>query len=383
MASGMERIFLALNKSHIRIKQGSDELVWCLAENGIYAPKIGYGALIMHRKPEPTPSWWWDIWKLNSPPHTRLFFWCVLKDIIPTGDHLTRRSIYGPSWCSLCKAASETTVHLFLQCPATCTLWNNISAHIIFSRNWRGDDITSAWTYWNRCHPGSNLLNLPLVVTWHIWLARNRYIFNDQAVCSPRTEENIIAAYQELPDPPPSRPRTIQPPPVIDKSHPWAFFDGAANQNGCGGGFVLHVNDHHKYLVKMGFGRGSNNHAELLAIRNLMHFSLDHQYTNLNIFRDSMTVVNWINNATICHSHTLSNILYDAHTLKAAFNHFSCLHIYREHNSEADKLSKEASLLSRGEWLIVEVQGPDEYRYYHRPYIDQREQWGNSPDIRQ
>eukprot|EP00253_Pinus_taeda_P030603 PITA_30603 len=162
-----------LNESHIRIKQGSDELVWCLAENGIYAPKIGYGSLIMHREPEPTPSWWRDIWKLNAPPRTRLFFWCVLKYIIPTGDHLTRRSIYGPSWCSLCKEASETTVHLFLQCPATCTLWNNISVHIHFSGNWRGDDITSTWTDWNCCHPGSNLLNLPLMVTWHIWLARN------------------------------------------------------------------------------------------------------------------------------------------------------------------------------------------------------------------
>eukprot|EP00253_Pinus_taeda_P012843 PITA_12843 len=40
----------ALSESHIRIKQGSDELVWCMADNGIYAPKQGYNTLIMHKK---------------------------------------------------------------------------------------------------------------------------------------------------------------------------------------------------------------------------------------------------------------------------------------------------------------------------------------------
>lgn len=141
---------------------------------------------------------------------------------------------------------------------------------------------------------------------------------------------------------------------------------------------MLHINEHHRYNVKMGLGMGSNNYAELMALGNLLQFSLEHQCLNLNIFGDSMTVVNWINNITICHIHTLSNILYDGHTFKAAFNHVSCLHIYREHSS-ADKLSKEAGLLPRGEWLIVEQQGSEEYRYYHRPYIDQRDQRDNSP----
>lgn len=186
-----------------------------MADNGIYALKIGYIALIMHKKLEPSPTWWRDIWKLKAPPRTRLFFWCVLKDIIPTGEHLTHRSIYGPSWCSFCKAASETIVHLFLQCSAIRTIWNNISSHIGFSSYYSGDDIIGTWADWNRNHPGSKLLNIPLVVSWHIWLSRNRYIFEGQAVCWPRTEANIISTYQELPDPPPSSTRTIQPPPLL------------------------------------------------------------------------------------------------------------------------------------------------------------------------
>eukprot|EP00253_Pinus_taeda_P020087 PITA_20087 len=345
---------LALSESHIRIKQGPDELIWCKADNGIYAPKFGYRTLISHRIPDPLPTWWNIIWKLNAPPGSRLFFWCALKGTVPTGEHLTRRAIYGPSWCTFCKAASETSNHIFLHCPAVHSLWNNIRTHLGRVGNWLGEDLTGAWTAWTHCHPDSKLLNLPLVATWFIWLARNRIIFEDQAVNWTRTEATIIAVYQEIPEPPPSRARTIQAPLLIDKSTLWAFFDGAANQAGCGGGFILHINEHHRYLVKMGLGRGSNNFVELSAIRNLLHFALTHQHTNLNIFGDSMMVVNWINNASICHTHTLNNLLYDALTLKAAFNHFSCLHIYREHNSEANKLSKEASILPRGKWLIVE-----------------------------
>jgi len=36
----------ALTESHIKIKEGLNELVWCLAENGIYTPKAGYLKLI-------------------------------------------------------------------------------------------------------------------------------------------------------------------------------------------------------------------------------------------------------------------------------------------------------------------------------------------------
>jgi len=283
---------MALSESHIRIKQGLDELVWCPADHGIYAPKYGYKALISHRIPDPIHPWWNTIWKRKAPPRSRLFFWCALKGIVPTGDYLTRRSIYGPSWCIFCKDASESTEHIFLLCPTIHTLWTNIRNQLGIAENWTGNDLSDAWEAWTHSHPGSKLLNLPLVALWYTWLARNRAVFEDQPVTWSRVEATIIAAYHELPDPPPSRPRNIQPMPNIDRATLWAFFDGAANQTGCGGGFVLHINDHHRYLAKMGLGIGSNNYAELFAIRNLLHFALSHHLTDINIFGDSMVVIN-------------------------------------------------------------------------------------------
>lgn len=164
------------------------------------------------------------------------FLLVVLKNIVPTGENLTNRALYGPSWCILCKAASESTVHLFLQCIAIRPLWKNLSSSIGFAGSWNGGDLQNAWEDWRSRHSGSKILNLPLVVNWHIWKAHNRNIFDNKVVCWPRTEASIISSYLELPEPIPSRVRCINPPPIIDKSIPWAFFDEPQMKMVVGGG---------------------------------------------------------------------------------------------------------------------------------------------------
>lgn len=51
----------------------------------------------------------------------------------------------------------------------------------------------------------------------------------------------------------------------------------------------------------------------------------------------------------------------------------------REHNNSADQLSKEATTLPRGEWMIQEQRGTNAYQYYHRPYIDAQYHRAASP----
>lgn len=191
-----------LTESHIRIKEGPDELVWSQAKNGVYSPKSGYISLMQHKRPEQVSIWWSNIWKLAAPPRTRLFFWCILEDKIPMGEHLLHRSFYGPTWCILCKCSSESTVHLFLQCTTLQVLWQDISSSICFSGQWAGDELISAWEDWTNRHRGSKLLCLPLVVSWYTWLARNRYIFYNKPIHWPHIAIVIISAYNELPDPP-------------------------------------------------------------------------------------------------------------------------------------------------------------------------------------
>ena len=76
---------------------------------------------------------------------------------------------------------------------------------------------------------------------------------------------------------------------VIDKSIPWAYFDGASqdNQRVCGGGGVLYKSDSHYFHFAAGLGSGSNNYAELMSLRLLMLLALEQGCLSLQIFGDS------------------------------------------------------------------------------------------------
>eukprot|EP00253_Pinus_taeda_P027841 PITA_27841 len=364
----------ALKESHIIITEGQDELIWSQSDFGYYTPKAGYTLLISHKKPDTLMDWWQNLWKLSSSPRSKLFFWCVLRNKVPTGDNLQRRAHHGPTWCALCKATSESLDHLFLLCRVALELWADIKNTIAYNGIWVSQNITEAWSEWTVRHKGTKSMSLPAIVTWHIWKARNQIVFQDKLPHWNLLGARIIAAYNELPEPPPAHVRRPHPPPLIDQSTPWAFFDGAANQQSCGGGIIIHKSNQHFYRIKAGLGTGSNNYAELITLRHLLHFALGHNITCINIFGDSKIIINWFNNIAICHIHTLSIILHEIQEFKSAFNNISCLHIYREHNENADRLSKEAMLMDRGVWEVTEVHGQQEFKYYHRPYIDQRYQ---------
>lgn len=186
---------------------------------------------------DPILPWWNTIWKLKATPRSKLFFWCALKGIVPTGDYLTRRSIYGPSWCIFCKAASENTDHIFLFCLTIHTLWTNIRNQLGIAENWTENDLSDAWEAWTRSHPGSKLLNLPIVASWYTWLARNRTIFDEQLIVWNLVEASIIATYHDLPDPPPTRPRNIQPMSQHRQSHPVGIFRQGSKPNWVWRGF--------------------------------------------------------------------------------------------------------------------------------------------------
>lgn len=340
---------------------------------------MGYLALISHKIPDAITFWWHTVWKLSAPPRHKLFFWCILKGIVPTGDYLMRRAVYGPTWCTFCNQSSESCTHLFLLCPAITAIWQTITASILFTGKWEGIDINHAWESWYYNHKLSKLQSLPIITCWYIWLARNRMIFDDKPPNWPHIISLITAAYHSLPDPPQPRNRSPRDPPPINRSTPWAFFDGSAQQQGCGGGFLLYKNEQHFYKVKMGLGPGTNNFAEIISLRHLLHFALGHNCLHIHIFGDSKIIIDWFNNTTECHTHTLLNILEDINILKAQFIDISCQHIYREHNCSADQLSKEATSLPRGEWLIQEQRGADYYQYYYRPYSDTHYHRADSP----
>jgi hypothetical protein len=112
----------ALKRSHIKLTNREDELVWKKNPTGLYTPKAGYISLnlSLHQ----LPKWWGkSLWKQKFPQKEKIFMWASLNNRIPTWENLNKRKIEGPGRCTLCKKANETTPHLLLTCPFTAKVW--------------------------------------------------------------------------------------------------------------------------------------------------------------------------------------------------------------------------------------------------------------------
>jgi ribonuclease HI len=98
----------------------------------------------------------------------------------------------------------------------------------------------------------------------------------------------------------------------------------------------------------MGLGPRANNFAELMDLKLLLTFSREKTISNLQIFCDSMVVINWIKKSQKCHNIRLLPLLEEFFIILDTYTNFSICHVYREINREADKLSKEGSHLTHG-----------------------------------
>ena len=94
----------------------------------------------------------------------------------------------------------------------------------------------------------------------------------------------------------------------------------------------------------------------------LLIFAHEKGIQGIQIFGDSMIVINWMNNAQRCHNIHLTPILEEVAQLKSTFNLITFTHIYRERNSEADRCSKEAAAVFQPSWEIEEVGTNGAYR---------------------
>ena len=90
----------------------------------------------------------------------------------------------------------------------------------------------------------------------------------------------------------------------------------------------------------MGLGSGTNNYAELMTLKLLLFFAIERNCKMLQVFGDSMVVINWINKTQRCRNTSLDTLVEEFNKILANFESISFKHVYRERNMEADKLSK-------------------------------------------
>jgi len=63
----------------------------------------------------------------------------------------------------------------------------------------------------------------------------------------------------------------------------------------CGGGATMSLNGTHIFKIKVSLGYGTNNYLELYSLKLLILFALGKEVTYLQVFGDSLNVINWVN----------------------------------------------------------------------------------------
>lgn len=261
-------------------------------------------------------------------------------------------------------------MHLFLHCRYTQEVWVEVCIVLGFTLGWQGGTVLEAFQHWWGEQRKTSFRAIPVILAWGIWISRNKSIFQDCRVPIEAVAAQVFSIVQHFRTPEKILGHRMVREEQIDKSILWGYFDGASldQQMLCGGGEVLHKYDAHYFHFSAGLGRGTNNYAELMTLRLLLLFSLEHGCLSLQVFGDSSIVIDWENEITHCHVMRLLPILEEILRLKQHFIKNIFTHVYRERNGVADQLSKEAMQLDYGIWRIL-VQTPvGTYRYYHRPF---------------
>ena len=119
--------------------------------------------------------------------------------------------------------------------------------------------------------------SLHAIITWFIWKARNQSSFDDFTPFPTQVSSSSLGLLYSYPLETEVLKIRIITEEIIDKSKPWGFLDGSASGDPhlCGAGGILFIKDDHFFTFKAGLGIGTNNLAELYALKLLLILALD------------------------------------------------------------------------------------------------------------
>jgi ribonuclease HI len=144
----------------------------------------------------------------------------------------------------------------------------------------------------------------------------------------------------------------------IPEGMPTGWFDGAAQSNGLqsGAGGLISISKNSHYRWTFNCGPGTNTRAELLGVWATLHLATRLNIEVLQIFGDSIIVIDWLNSRGKLQVISLLGWKDRIRELQSTFRKINFNHTYREHNKEADLLSKaalqkQAGIITFNHWV--------------------------------
>jgi hypothetical protein len=166
-----------VNKIAIPLVPQLDKLLWKHIINGDLTLKDAY---LLVSPSNQKLRWAKSIWNNAIPPPKSFMMWRLLHNGMPTDENLVIRGFLFPSMCNLCCKHSESTTHLFLQCPFALSLWNWSSSIINLNVNLTSinDVLSLANRGWS---PQCQLTIIAAIVSIfnNIWPSRNSMRFKN------------------------------------------------------------------------------------------------------------------------------------------------------------------------------------------------------------
>ena len=171
-----------------------DYWVWVHNKNGSYSVKSGYWFINNLcrreeiREAESRPSLNGlkaDIWKLQTAPKIKTFFWRAVSNAIPVGEILVKRGIKMDPCCQDCGAQRESINHILFQCSIARQVW--ALANVPHPQN--GFDEVSHFSNFHTLlvmmknkNISEEVRNAIPWIVWYLWKYRNGIIFEAKKV---------------------------------------------------------------------------------------------------------------------------------------------------------------------------------------------------------
>jgi hypothetical protein len=188
----------------LRHINGEDSVAWALEPKGIYSVRSAYRGLVAEKEQREElqgggattsavgdESKWKKLWKLDVQPRVRVFWWRVLKGILPDYATLARRHVKEQSTCPVCLSTSETLLHALVECSHAQQFWSaakdvfNLKLPRLHPITWAADIL---------CEDSFENLDREMTISImaQIWDSRNKWSHDDQGY-NPKITVGFVA----------------------------------------------------------------------------------------------------------------------------------------------------------------------------------------------
>lgn len=341
-----------------------DTSSWSCSNNNLFYLKLVYNSITdpdHESHPHSNCSW---VWKLKCQARLKFFIWRIMNNGLPVAHNLLNRGLHISDFCPLCCSPYESIEHLFRFCSAGILMrlpfplqnQHNLSFH-----NWIKSNASCKTLSQNQIPLGT----LFVYSLWHLWIARNKKIFENNTF-SPYISSNLAlmkatefyhltASTTKKNTNPSYLIGWIAPPPGFVKINT----DGAHNHTSnliSAGGIIRNDQGHFICCFNKFLGHGNALLAELWGISLGLNLCISRGFSNVIAETDSLLAANLIADSSLTPSHCLFPLIESCRSGLNAL-HINLTHVYREGNICTDSLAKRA-LLDMNHLAVFDVIPP-------------------------